>query len=89
MLFVVQFKKAHLVNKNVSHTRHWGKQIIYKPIREVKDMSIREQHEERIERRENRDPSLVGATFIKYAAYIIITLAVLYFIVKYLLPMFN
>ena len=52
-------------------------------------MSIREQHEERVERRENHDPSLVGATFIKYAAFIIITLAILYSIVKYLLPMFR
>lgn len=31
-------------------------------------------------------PSLVGATFIKYATYIIITLIVLYFVVTYILP---
>lgn len=52
-------------------------------------MSMLEQHEERVERRENRDPSLVGATFIKYAAYIVITLAVLYFIARYLLPLID
>lgn len=32
------------------------------------------------------DPSLVGSTFIKYAAYIIILLIVLYFIVNYVFP---
>lgn len=31
-------------------------------------------------------PSMVGATFIKYAAYIAILLIVLYFIVNYILP---
>ena len=34
------------------------------------------------------DPSLVGSTFIKYAAYVIILLIVLYFVVKYVLPRF-
>lgn len=34
------------------------------------------------------DPSLVGATFIKYAAYIIILLIILYFIVRYVFPKF-
>lgn len=37
-----------------------------------------------VERKEQ--PSMVGATFIKYAAYIIILLIVLYFLVKYILP---
>ena len=37
-----------------------------------------------VERKEQ--PSLVGATFIKYAAYIIILLIVLYFVVKYVFP---
>jgi len=31
-------------------------------------------------------PSLVGATFIKYAAYIIILLIVIYFVINYVLP---
>ena len=31
-------------------------------------------------------PSMVGATFIKYAAYITILVIVLYFLVKYILP---
>lgn len=39
---------------------------------------------ESVTRKEN--PSLVGSTFIKYAAYIIILLIVLYFIVKYVFP---
>jgi len=37
-----------------------------------------------VERKEQ--PSLVGVTFIKYAAYIIILVIVLYFIVKYVFP---
>lgn len=37
-----------------------------------------------VERKEQ--PSIVGAIFIKYAAYIIILLIVLYFLVKYILP---
>ena len=38
-----------------------------------------------VERKEQ--PSMVGATFIKYAAYIIILLIILYFAVTYILPM--
>ena len=38
-----------------------------------------------VERKEQ--PSMVGATFIKYASYIIILLIVLYFLVKYILPL--
>lgn len=39
-----------------------------------------------INREEN--PGLVGSTFIKYAAYIIIVVIVLYFIAKYVFPKF-
>lgn len=39
---------------------------------------------ETVSRKEN--PSLVGSTFIKYAAYIIILLIILYFIVRYVFP---
>lgn len=39
---------------------------------------------ESVTRKEN--PSLVGSTFIKYTAYIIILLIILYFIVKYVFP---
>jgi hypothetical protein len=35
----------------------------------------------------NENPSLVGATFIKYAAYIIILVIILYFVLKYVFPM--
>lgn len=38
-----------------------------------------------VERKEQ--PSMMGATFIKYAAYIIILLIILYFVVKYVFPM--
>ncbi len=36
----------------------------------------------------NEQPSMVGSAFIKYAAYIIILLIVLYFIVRFVFPMF-
>lgn len=51
---------------------------------ENKDINVEKKD---VSRKEN--PSLVGSTFIKYAAYIIILLIVLYFIVHYILPMFN
>lgn len=37
-----------------------------------------------VERRE--EPGRVGSTFIKYAAYIIILLIILYFVVTYIFP---
>lgn len=40
-----------------------------------------------VNRQEN--PGLVGSTFIKYAAYIIILLIVLYFITRYVFPVFG
>lgn len=46
--------------------------------------------DERVEVDKNinrNEPSKVGSTFIKYAAYIVILLIVLYFIINYLLPM--
>lgn len=39
--------------------------------------------------RREENPGLVGSTFIKYAAYIVILLIVLYFIVKFIFPMFG
>lgn len=44
-----------------------------------------------IERRNisrTEQPGLVGSTFIKYTAYIIILLIVLYFIINYVFPRF-
>jgi flagellar biosynthesis/type III secretory pathway M-ring protein FliF/YscJ len=49
----------------------------------VKDVNVKN---ENVTRKE--DPSMVGATFIKYAAYIIIVLIVLYFLIRYVFPMF-
>ncbi|GEM_PF-1094152 len=49
----------------------------------VEDVNVRN---ESVSRKEN--PSLVGATFIKYAAYIIILLIVLFFLLRYVFPMF-
>ncbi|MFC0272128.1 hypothetical protein ACFFIX_11760 [Metabacillus herbersteinensis] len=33
--------------------------------------------------------SLVGATFIKYAAYLVIFFGIIWFLISYILPMFN
>lgn len=52
--------------------------------RVVKDVDERK---ETVSRQEN--PSMVGATFIKYAAYIVILLIVLYFLITYVFPMFG
>ncbi|CAJ1316371.1 hypothetical protein PO903_10520 [Paenibacillus sp. PK4536] len=43
--------------------------------------------EVRVERKS--DSSMVASTFIKYAAYIIILAIVLWFLVKYIFPMFS
>lgn len=42
-----------------------------------------------VKREERTDNSLVGATFIKYAAYIIIFFGLLWFLIKYVFPMFG
>ena len=52
--------------------------------RVVKDVDERK---ETVSRQEN--PSMVGATFIKYAAYIAILLIILYFLITYVFPMFQ
>lgn len=39
-----------------------------------------------IRREEREDKGLVGATFIKYAAYIIIFFGILWFLISYILP---
>ena len=39
-------------------------------------------------REEKHDSSMVASTFIKYAAYIIIFFGALYFLVRYVFPMF-
>ncbi|WP_192869535.1 hypothetical protein [Lentibacillus sediminis] len=45
-------------------------------------------HDE-FERKDKRsDPSKVAATFIKYAAYIIILVIIIWFLINYILPMF-
>lgn len=41
-----------------------------------------------IKREEKTDHSLVGATFIKYAAYIVIFFGFLWFLLKFVFPMF-
>ncbi|MFD1927007.1 hypothetical protein ACFSFY_02810 [Sporosarcina siberiensis] len=41
-----------------------------------------------IKREEKTNNSFVGATFIKYAAYIIIFFGFLWFLIKYVFPMF-
>ncbi|MNP86676.1 hypothetical protein D3C76_1870460 [compost metagenome] len=49
----------------------------------VNDREIKETHIEK-----KTDSSEVMSTFIKYAAYLIIFFGVLYFLVRYLFPMF-
>ena len=49
-----------------------------------KDFDVKK---ENVTRSEN--PSMVGATFIKYAAYIAILLIILYFLITYVFPMFS
>lgn len=43
---------------------------------------------ERKEVQHRSEPSMVAATFIKYAAYIILFFGFLYFLVKYVFPEF-
>lgn len=47
------------------------------------NIEIEERHVEK-----KSDSSIVAATFIKYAAYIIIFFGALYFLVRYVFPMF-
>lgn len=42
-----------------------------------------------VRREEKNDSGLVGATFIKYAAYLIIFFGVLWFLISYIFPMFT
>jgi hypothetical protein len=51
----------------------------------TKDRSI---EVERTEVHRKSDSSLVASTFIKYAAYIIIIFGLLFFLVRYVFPMF-
>jgi hypothetical protein len=43
-----------------------------------------------VERKEERktNNSLLGATFIKYAAYLVIFFGIIWFLITYILPMF-
>ncbi|HUC92799.1 MAG TPA: hypothetical protein VMS09_12365 [Paenibacillus sp.] len=50
---------------------------------ENRNVEVEERHVEK-----KSDSSLVAATFIKYAAYIIIFFGALYFLVRYVFPMF-
>jgi len=48
---------------------------------ETRDVNVEKRNVNRTE-----NPGMVGSTFIKYAAYIIILLIVLYFVVTYIFP---
>ncbi|WP_340007204.1 hypothetical protein MHH52_05745 [Paenibacillus sp. FSL K6-0276] len=50
-----------------------------------KDRSVEVEHTE-LQRKS--DSSVVASTFIKYAAYIIILFGALFFLVRYVIPMF-
>jgi len=49
---------------------------------------VEEERKVEVRREERTDNGLVGATFIKYAAYIIIFLGLLWFLISYVFPMF-
>lgn len=42
-----------------------------------------------VRREEKTDSGLVGATFIKYAAYLIIFFAMIWVLINYVFPIFN
>jgi len=48
-----------------------------------RNIEVEERHVEK-----KSDSSLVASTFIKYAAYVIIFFGALYFLVRYVFPMF-
>ncbi|SET96098.1 hypothetical protein [Paenibacillus sp. NFR01] len=51
----------------------------------TKDRSVEVEHREV---QHKSDSSLVASTFIKYAAYVIIIFGILFFLVRYVFPMF-
>lgn len=53
------------------------------PHMDNRNVQVEERHVEH-----KSDSSMVAATFIKYAAYIIIFFGVLYFLIRYIIPMF-
>lgn len=53
-------------------------------MQEIKNVEIEKKNTE-----QKYDKGLVASTFIKYAAYIVIFFGFLYFIVRYIFPMFR
>ncbi|GLX66052.1 hypothetical protein [Paenibacillus glycanilyticus] len=51
-------------------------------------MSVEQRNYEERHVEKRYDSSRVASTFIKYVAYVLITFGVMYFIAKYILPMF-
>ncbi len=49
---------------------------------------MEEERKVEVRREEHTDNGLVGATFIKYAAYLIIFFGLLWFLISYVFPMF-
>ena len=49
---------------------------------------VRENRDVQVTKEKHSDSGFVASTFIKYAAYIIILIIVLYFLVHYILPKF-
>jgi flagellar biosynthesis/type III secretory pathway M-ring protein FliF/YscJ len=52
-------------------------------------MSQEFKKEEKVQHHKQENPSLVGATFIKYFFITVITLVILFFMARYILPIFN
>ena len=58
-------------------------------VKEKGELTMNENKDINIEKKNvtrNEQPGLVGSTFIKYSAYIIILLIILYFVITYILP---
>lgn len=54
-----------------------------------KERDVRENRDVQVTKEKHSDSGFVASTFIKYAAYIVILIIVLYFIVHYILPGFH
>lgn len=50
--------------------------------------AVTDERKVEVHKEKKEDSGLVGATFIKYAAYVIIFFGIIWFLINYILPMF-
>ena len=85
------FTETSLKDINNVYFFYFGKYIVYNHKRSVikvpNNIDDKNVNIERTNVSRNEQPSMVGSTFIKYAAYIVILLIVLYFLVRFVFPM--